>query len=282
VKIGATNPYRVLQGFGVINYSPGDGETISEATSANGGLESAASVLRRIIPEPVNSGPKLHEAEGSYTVRLKREEGKHNAGFISRPFILCGLPARKPPRGNLLYESPNGNFVLEITAHPYYELRFGQDRIVPIHLAMAASLQQTILPAANLDARLNEGLTQGCRKPPTALCSRSTQPALRVPFDGCGKGLWDITREVHADVAGVAKGKGLGSRKTFLEGPAAAGGTKTRRAGPCLREGQRPLVSGVFSAILFVDSNRRFYFEAYLQYRHSFCFDGSGVARAER
>jgi hypothetical protein len=51
--------------------------------------------------------------------------------------------------------------------------------------------------------------------------------------------------EIHADVAGVAKGNGLGSRQTFLEGARLAGGTKTRRAGPCLREGQRPLGSEI-------------------------------------
>jgi hypothetical protein len=46
--------------------------------------------------------------------------------------------------------------------------------------------------------------------------------------------------EVHADVAGVAKGKGFGSLQTFLEG-ALQGGTKTRMAGPLPARGAEPL-----------------------------------------
>jgi hypothetical protein len=63
-------------------------------------------------------------------------------GFSSRPFVLCGLPVRKPPQGDLLYERRNGNFVLQVTGHPHYGLPFGQDRIVPIYLATLAVRQQ--------------------------------------------------------------------------------------------------------------------------------------------
>ncbi len=63
-------------------------------------------------------------------VRLEREEGKHNVGFSLRPFVLCGLPVRKPPAGEMLYERGNGDVVLKITKHPNYRLPFGQDRIV--------------------------------------------------------------------------------------------------------------------------------------------------------
>ena len=64
-------------------------------------------------------------------MRWKREEGKQNVGFSSRPFVLCGLPVRKPTKGETLYERRNGNLVLQITGHPHYGLPFGQDRIVP-------------------------------------------------------------------------------------------------------------------------------------------------------
>ncbi len=79
--------------------------------SANHGLESAGSVLKRIRPELVISKQKLRQADGSCRVRLKREEGKQNVGFSSRPFVLCGLPVRKPPINELLYERRNGNFL---------------------------------------------------------------------------------------------------------------------------------------------------------------------------
>jgi hypothetical protein len=106
-------------------------------------MESAGSALRRMSPELVVSKQKLRQAEGSCMVRLKREEGKQNVGFSSRPFVLCGLPVRKPPKGKTLYERRNGNFVLQITGHPNYGLPFGQDRIVPIYLATLAVRQQS-------------------------------------------------------------------------------------------------------------------------------------------
>jgi Plasmid encoded RepA protein len=110
--------------------------------AGSGGMTSAGSVLKRMVPELVVSKQKLRQAESSCIVRLKREEGKQNLGFSSRPFVLCGLPVRKPPKDELLYERKNGNFVLQITGHPEYGLPFGQDRIVPIYLATLAVRQQ--------------------------------------------------------------------------------------------------------------------------------------------
>jgi hypothetical protein len=106
-------------------------------------MESAGSALRRMSPDLVVSKQKPRQAEGSCIVRLKREEGKQNLGFSSRPFVLCGLPVRKPARDEMLYERRNGDFVLQITGHPSYGLPFGQDRIVPIYLATLAVRQQS-------------------------------------------------------------------------------------------------------------------------------------------
>jgi hypothetical protein len=107
------------------------------------GMESVSSALKRMTPGLVVSKQKLRQAEGSCRIRLKREEGKQNVGFSSRPFVLCGLPVRKPPAGEMLYERRNGDFVLQITGHPNYGLPFGQDRIVPIYLATLAVRQQS-------------------------------------------------------------------------------------------------------------------------------------------
>jgi hypothetical protein len=96
-----------------------------------------------MLPRLVVSKQKLRQAEGTCVVRLKREEGKQNVGFSSRPFVLCGLPVRKPPAGEMLYERRNGDFVLQITGHPNYGLPFGQDRIAPIYLATLAVRQQS-------------------------------------------------------------------------------------------------------------------------------------------
>jgi plasmid replication initiation protein len=63
--------------------------------------------------------------------------------FSSRPFVLCGLPVRKLPPGQLLYERRNGHFVLQVTGHPEFGVPFGQDRIVPIFLATLAVRQKS-------------------------------------------------------------------------------------------------------------------------------------------
>ena len=109
----------------------------------NGGMESARAGLKQLHPELVVSKQKLRRAEGSCIVRMKREEGKQNVGFSSRPFVLCELPVRQPAAGEMLYEQRNGDFVLQITGHPSYGLPFGQDRIVPIYLATLAVRQQS-------------------------------------------------------------------------------------------------------------------------------------------
>ena len=144
MKFGAAfSPEKASQGSCVPCCFQEHPDSCAGAMSANHGLESAGSVLERIRPELMISKQKLRQADGSCRVRLKREEGKQNVGFSSRPFVLCGLPVRKPPQGDMLYERRNGNFVLQITAHPDYGLPFGQDRVVPIYLATLAVRQQS-------------------------------------------------------------------------------------------------------------------------------------------
>jgi Plasmid encoded RepA protein len=75
-------------------------------------------------------------------VREKRERENQTLGFSSRPFVLCGLPVKRPKAGCLLHERRNGQFLLQITGHPAYGLPWGQDRLVPIFLATLAVRQQ--------------------------------------------------------------------------------------------------------------------------------------------
>jgi hypothetical protein len=96
-----------------------------------------------MVPELVVSKQKLRLAEGSCLVRIKREEKNQTLVFSSRPFVLCGLPVRRPPDGELLFERRNGSFVLQITGHPQFGLPFGQVRLVPIYLATLAIQQKS-------------------------------------------------------------------------------------------------------------------------------------------
>ena len=86
---------------------------------------------------------KLRQAEGITLVRTRRDEQKQSLAFSSRPFVLCGLPVRQPPKGQLLFERCNGRFLLQIMGHPQYGLPFGQDRLVPIYLATLAVQQKS-------------------------------------------------------------------------------------------------------------------------------------------
>ncbi len=107
------------------------------------GLESVDSLLKRTHPHLHVSKHKLRQADGAELVRLKRAQGGQTLGFSSRPFVLCGLPVRRLPANQLLFERRNGRFVLQLTGHPDYGVPFGQDRIVPIFLATLAVQQKS-------------------------------------------------------------------------------------------------------------------------------------------
>jgi hypothetical protein len=93
-------------------------------------------------------------------VRRARDERRQEIAFNSRPFVLCGLPIRRPPPGTLRHTRRNGRFRLEVLGHPDYGLPFGQDRLIPIWVATLAVRQKyrTELPKDGLHyRRLIEG-----------------------------------------------------------------------------------------------------------------------------
>ena len=106
------------------------------------GLEKAGEFLKRSHPELAVSKRKHRQAEAIQLVRLKRESVNQNLGFASRPFVLCGLPIKRPAKGILVHERRNGQFLLQVTGHPTYGVPWGQDRLVPIFLATLAMRQQ--------------------------------------------------------------------------------------------------------------------------------------------
>lgn len=126
-------------------------------------MESAGSVLRRTAGEFVLSKQKLRQAQAVLTVRANREAGTQTLGFASRPFVLCGLPVKRPPVGTLLHERRNGQFVLQVTGHPEYGLPWGQDRLVPLFLATLAIRQQSQTISFSSAAEMLDtfGLQQG-------------------------------------------------------------------------------------------------------------------------
>jgi hypothetical protein len=77
-------------------------------------------------------------AEMIELVREKREAGQCDLMYNARPFVLTGLPLKKPSPGVLKHERRNGNIVLQVVAHPDYGLPWGQDRIVPLWVTTLA------------------------------------------------------------------------------------------------------------------------------------------------
>lgn len=128
-----------------------------------GTLEHAGQVLARDFGEFVVSKQKLKKAEGICLVREKRDSATQTLGFTARPFVLCGLPIRRPPADQLLFERRNGHFTLQVTGHPEFGLPFGQDRLVPIFLATMAVRQQSRIVRFESGAELLDtfGLAKG-------------------------------------------------------------------------------------------------------------------------
>jgi hypothetical protein len=106
-------------------------------------MQRAGEILRQTHRELIVSKRTMEKAKGIELVRIKREQAGQLLCFCSRPFVLCGLPVRRPPQNQLVYQRRNGQFVLQITGHPDYGLPFGQDRIVPIFLATLAVQQKS-------------------------------------------------------------------------------------------------------------------------------------------
>src|SRR5215469_1830961 len=115
----------------------------SHGATRRDGFCRAGEILKQQHRDLLVSRQKLRQAERVTLVREKRASGNQILGFATRPFVLCGLPVRRPPQSDLLYERRNGFFTLQITGHPDFGLPFGQDRLVPIFLSTLAIRQQS-------------------------------------------------------------------------------------------------------------------------------------------
>jgi hypothetical protein len=112
-------------------------------STSHGSFEKASAILGRSHRELIVSKRYLGKANRIHLVKMNREQRTQELCFASRPFVLCGLPVRALPPGQLIYEKRNGQFVLQITGHPKFRVPFGQDRIVPIFLATLAVQQRS-------------------------------------------------------------------------------------------------------------------------------------------
>jgi hypothetical protein len=86
---------------------------------------------------------RLKKLEAVVLVREQRETRKQDLAYNARPFVLCGIPLRRPPSHQLTHTRHSGRFFLNIVGHPQFGLPFGQDRLIPIWIATLALRQKS-------------------------------------------------------------------------------------------------------------------------------------------
>ena len=64
----------------------------------------------------------LKRLEAVVLVREQRENGKQDLAYNARPFVLCGIPLRRPPNNQLTHSRHSGRFFLNIVGHPQFGL----------------------------------------------------------------------------------------------------------------------------------------------------------------
>ena len=111
-------------------------------------MESACSILKKLSSELGDvaeiSPQKQRRLDQVELVRAGSAQQKSDPLlFTSRPFLLCGLPLKRPPGGTLLHKRRNGAFILQVCGHPKYGLPFGQDRLIPLWVATKAVRQKS-------------------------------------------------------------------------------------------------------------------------------------------
>jgi hypothetical protein len=98
---------------------------------------------RSLLPHIGITKRTLKKLEAIQLVREQRDQNRQELAYNARPFVLCGLPLRRPPLGQAAHTRRNGRFFLEIRAHPRFGLPYGQDRLIPIWVATLALKQKT-------------------------------------------------------------------------------------------------------------------------------------------
>jgi len=99
--------------------------------------------LRAILPSIGLTKHQLKQLDSICLVLEQRANGQQQLAFNARPFVLCGLPLRRPPAKQLVHRRRNGKFFLHIVSHPDFGLPYGQDRLIPIWIATLVVRQKS-------------------------------------------------------------------------------------------------------------------------------------------
>jgi hypothetical protein len=117
--------------------------TPNELSQSSAVLYSSFTTVGQILPTLGITKRRFKQVESISLVREQRASGRQELAFNARPFVLCGLPLRRPPKNQLTHSRHSGKFFLQILGHPDYGLPFGQDRLIPIWVATLALQQKS-------------------------------------------------------------------------------------------------------------------------------------------
>lgn len=108
-------------------------------------MERADSIVARLAEKNADLKITKHVQKRADVIELVRGQVDRPKSllFSSRPFLLCGLPLKRPPSATLEHTRRNGNFILQVNGHPKYGLPFGQDRLIPMWVASQAVKQNS-------------------------------------------------------------------------------------------------------------------------------------------
>lgn len=122
---------------------PGGQGTHPSALTIQPANGSAVSAVGSLLPQIHITKRRLKQLQAIALIREQRDNGKQQLVYNARPFVLCGIPLRRPRQRQLAYLRRNGKFFLEITGHPRIGLAYGQDRLIPIWIATLALQQRS-------------------------------------------------------------------------------------------------------------------------------------------
>lgn len=110
-------------------------------SESHGTLHSAASAIPGTLAQIGITKRRLKKLDAIMAAR--EDPHQHQKAYSARPFVLCGIPVRRPSRSTLDYARQNGRFRLRVIGHPDYGLPFGQDRLLLIWIASLATWQKS-------------------------------------------------------------------------------------------------------------------------------------------
>jgi len=99
--------------------------------------------VRQTLPDIGITAKRVKRMNSVLLIREQRQQKRQELAFNARPFVLCGLPLRRPPSDQLTHTRRNGKFFLQVIGHPQFGLPYGQDRLIPIWVATMAIRQRS-------------------------------------------------------------------------------------------------------------------------------------------